>query len=169
MLRACVLGLSKENWDRHLPYSGILLLYNSYHTSTLRLLQFEALYGAKVSITQELRVDDKLHFVEEPVEVMDREIKQLKRSRIPIIKERSRILLRFADLVEKDNDDITALEAWDSGKLYEQVAKLEVPDWADKIHGLMFPAYGPYHVQTLHEPIGVTGQIIPWNFPLLLL
>ncbi|GJS84935.1 hypothetical protein Tco_0751476 [Tanacetum coccineum] len=35
---------------------------------------------------EELRVDDKLHFVEEPVEVMDREIKQLKKSRIPIIK-----------------------------------------------------------------------------------
>ncbi|GKB99186.1 hypothetical protein Tco_0985323 [Tanacetum coccineum] len=37
---------------------------------------------------EELRVDDKLHFVEDPVEVMDREIKQLKRSRIPIIKVR---------------------------------------------------------------------------------
>ncbi|GJV18710.1 hypothetical protein Tco_1367730 [Tanacetum coccineum] len=37
---------------------------------------------------EELRVDDKLHFVEEPVEVMDSEIKQLKRSRIPIIKVR---------------------------------------------------------------------------------
>ncbi|GKF35481.1 hypothetical protein Tco_0108681 [Tanacetum coccineum] len=37
---------------------------------------------------EELRVDDKLHFMEEPVEVMDREIKQLKRSRIPIIKVR---------------------------------------------------------------------------------
>ncbi|GKB77697.1 hypothetical protein Tco_0944592 [Tanacetum coccineum] len=37
---------------------------------------------------EELRVDDKLHFVEERVEVMDHEIKQLKRSRIPIIKNR---------------------------------------------------------------------------------
>ncbi|GKE10328.1 hypothetical protein Tco_1413879, partial [Tanacetum coccineum] len=37
---------------------------------------------------RELYVDDKLHFVEEPIEVMDREIKQLKRSRIPIIKVR---------------------------------------------------------------------------------
>nr|GEZ09860.1 putative reverse transcriptase domain-containing protein [Tanacetum cinerariifolium] len=37
---------------------------------------------------EELRIDDKLHFVEEPVEVMDREIKQLKRSRIPINKVR---------------------------------------------------------------------------------
>ncbi|GKE10409.1 hypothetical protein Tco_1413960 [Tanacetum coccineum] len=39
-----------------------------------------------VILLEELRVDDKLHFVEEPVEVMDCEIKQLKRSRIPIIK-----------------------------------------------------------------------------------
>lgn len=40
--------------------------------------------------------------------------------------------------------------------------------WADKIHGLTVPADGDYHVQTLHEPIGVAGQIIPWNFPLLM-
>lgn len=40
--------------------------------------------------------------------------------------------------------------------------------WADKIHGLTVPADGPYHVQTLHEPIGVAGQIVPWNFPLLI-
>ncbi|KAI3997722.1 hypothetical protein MKX01_040695, partial [Papaver californicum] len=40
--------------------------------------------------------------------------------------------------------------------------------WADKIHGLTVPADGAYHVQTLHEPIGVCGQIIPWNFPLLM-
>nr|GEW46508.1 T cytoplasm male sterility restorer factor 2 [Tanacetum cinerariifolium] len=45
------------------------------------------------------------------------------------IRERS-ILLRFADLVEKHNDDIAALETWDSQKLYEQVAKLEVPELA---------------------------------------
>lgn len=40
--------------------------------------------------------------------------------------------------------------------------------WADKIHGLIVPADGPHHVQILHEPIGVAGQIIPWNFPLLM-
>ncbi|KAL1818424.1 hypothetical protein DCAR_0414590 [Daucus carota subsp. sativus] len=92
--------------------------------------------------------------------------------------ERSRILLRFADLLEKHNDDVAALEAWDSGKPYEQAANAEIPlvvrlfryyaGWADKIHGLTVPADGPHHVQTLHEPIGVAGQIIPWNFPLLM-
>ncbi|KAJ1439045.1 Aldehyde/histidinol dehydrogenase [Sesbania bispinosa] len=92
--------------------------------------------------------------------------------------ERCRILLRFADLVEKHNDELAALETWNNGKPYEQAAKAEVPmfarlfryyaGWADKIHGLTVPADGDYHVQTLHEPIGVAGQIIPWNFPLLM-
>ncbi|KAL5725195.1 aldehyde dehydrogenase (NAD(+)) [Ranunculus cassubicifolius] len=92
--------------------------------------------------------------------------------------ERSRILLRFADLVEKNIDELAALETWDNGKPHEQAAKTEVPTlarlfryyagWADKIHGLTVPADGPYHVQVLHEPIGVAGQIIPWNFPLLM-
>ncbi|GAU28716.1 hypothetical protein TSUD_216220 [Trifolium subterraneum] len=85
--------------------------------------------------------------------------------------ERSRILLRAADLVEKHSDELAALETWNNGKLYEQSANIEVPmfvRWADKIHGLTVPADGNYHVQVLHEPIGVAGQIIPWNFPLLL-
>ncbi|XP_057996846.1 aldehyde dehydrogenase family 2 member B7, mitochondrial-like isoform X2 [Hevea brasiliensis] len=92
--------------------------------------------------------------------------------------ERSCILLRFADLVEKNMDKVSALETWDSGKPYDQVANVEVPmlvrliryyaGWADKIHGLTLPADGSYHVQTLHEPVGVAGQIIPWNFPLVM-
>lgn len=122
------------------------------------------------------------------------------------LQERSRILLRFADLIEKHNDELAALETWDNGKPYEQAALIEVPmvarlmryyaglylvsdytrnkssqdihgtflivfnsaGWADKIHGLIVPADGPHHVQVLHEPIGVAGQIIPWNFPLLM-
>ncbi|XP_013604866.1 PREDICTED: aldehyde dehydrogenase family 2 member B7, mitochondrial isoform X2 [Brassica oleracea var. oleracea] len=93
--------------------------------------------------------------------------------------ERSKILFRFADLIEKHNDEIAALETWDNGKPYEQSAKIEVPmlarvfryyaGWADKIHGMTVPGDGSHHVQTLHEPIGVAGQIIPWNFPLLML
>ncbi|KAL0847414.1 hypothetical protein Bca101_020660 [Brassica carinata] len=92
--------------------------------------------------------------------------------------ERSRIMLRFADLVEKHSEELAALESWDNGKTYEQALTAEIPmlarlfryyaGWADKIHGLTVPADGNYHVQTLHEPIGVAGQIIPWNFPLLM-
>uniref|UniRef100_A0A7N2LAH4 aldehyde dehydrogenase (NAD(+)) n=1 Tax=Quercus lobata TaxID=97700 RepID=A0A7N2LAH4_QUELO len=92
--------------------------------------------------------------------------------------ERQKVLFRFADLIEQHNDELVALEAWDSGKPYEQAAKVEVPmvarqiryyaGWADKLHGLTVPADGPFHMQTLHEPIGVVGSIIPWNFPLIM-
>ncbi|KAI3866077.1 hypothetical protein MKX03_003539 [Papaver bracteatum] len=92
--------------------------------------------------------------------------------------ERSRVLFRFADLIDKHSDELAALESWDTGKTYEQASQIELPmisrliryyaGWADKIHGLTVQADGPYQVQTLHEPIGVAGQIIPWNFPLLM-
>ncbi|GKF93881.1 hypothetical protein Tco_0283581 [Tanacetum coccineum] len=60
-------------------------VHNTFYVSNLKkCLSDESL----VIPLEELRVDDKLHFVEEPIEVMDREIKQLKRSRIPIIKVR---------------------------------------------------------------------------------
>lgn len=92
--------------------------------------------------------------------------------------ERSRILLRCADLIEKHMSELAALETWNNGKPYEQSVKSELPllvrlfhyyaGWADKIHGLTVPADGNHHVQVLHEPIGVAGQIIPWNFPLIM-
>nr|GFC29320.1 putative reverse transcriptase domain-containing protein [Tanacetum cinerariifolium] len=60
-------------------------VHNTFHVSNLKkCLSDESL----VIPLDELRIDDKIHFVEEPVEIMDREIKQLKRSRIPIIKVR---------------------------------------------------------------------------------
>lgn len=90
--------------------------------------------------------------------------------------ERSCIMYRFADLAEKHSDEIAYLDAWDGGKPIEQARNIDVPvlarimryyaGWADKIHGLTVPADGPYNVHTLHEPIGVAGQIVPWNFPI---
>ncbi|GJU85878.1 hypothetical protein Tco_1293424 [Tanacetum coccineum] len=58
-------------------------VHNTFHVSNLKKCMSDE---SLVIPLEELRVDDKLHFVEEPIEVMDREIKQLKRSRIPIIK-----------------------------------------------------------------------------------
>jgi acyl-CoA reductase-like NAD-dependent aldehyde dehydrogenase len=43
------------------------------------------------------------------------------------VQERSRILFRFADLLEKHNDEVAALETWDNGKPYEQAANVEIP------------------------------------------
>ncbi|GKB03263.1 hypothetical protein Tco_0831352, partial [Tanacetum coccineum] len=60
-------------------------VHNTFHVSNIKkCLSDESL----VIPMKELRLDDKLNFVEEPVEIMDREVKQLKQSRIPIIKVR---------------------------------------------------------------------------------
>lgn len=40
--------------------------------------------------------------------------------------------------------------------------------WADKDHGKTLPFDGPYFAYTRHEPVGVCGQITPWNFPLMM-
>nr|GEV14617.1 hypothetical protein [Tanacetum cinerariifolium] len=95
MLRACVMDFG-SGWDNHLPLAEFSY-NNSYHTS-IKAAPFEALYRRKYRLHKclsdedliipldEVRIDEKLHFIEEPIEIMDREVKQLKQSRIPIVK-----------------------------------------------------------------------------------
>lgn len=88
-------------------------------------------------------------------------------------------MFRFADLLEKNFDELAALEALDNGKTVEFAKMADIPlaiktfryyaGWADKISGTTFPISGPFFGYTREEPVGVVGQIIPWNFPLLML
>nr|GFC54516.1 putative reverse transcriptase domain-containing protein [Tanacetum cinerariifolium] len=77
---------SESQWTSKLELPQQLSrVHNTFHVSNLKkCLSDESL----VIPLDKLRIDDKLHFVEEPVEIMDRESKQLKKSRIPIIKVR---------------------------------------------------------------------------------
>ncbi|GFF22791.1 aldehyde dehydrogenase [Aspergillus udagawae] len=91
--------------------------------------------------------------------------------------ERGRLLTRLADLLERDMDTIAAIEALDNGKAF-QFAKGDVTlsanciryygGWADKIVGQTIDTDPGSLTYTRHEPVGVCGQIIPWNFPLLM-
>ena len=87
-------------------------------------------------------------------------------------------MYKFADLIEKNVDELAALEALDNGK---PVAIAKAADmhlviktiryyagWADKIQGKTIPIDGPYFCYTREEPVGVCAQIIPWNFPALM-
>ncbi|GJW61652.1 putative reverse transcriptase domain-containing protein, partial [Tanacetum coccineum] len=90
MLRACAIDFGK-GWVNHLPL--VEFSYNNSYHASIKAAPFEALYGRKcrspLSVPLDgLHFDDKLQFVEEPVEIMDREVKQLKRSRIPLVKVR---------------------------------------------------------------------------------
>jgi aldehyde dehydrogenase (NAD+) len=94
-------------------------------------------------------------------------------------RDRGRLLTKLADLVEKNFDELAALETLDNGKPIRDSRAADLPlvidclryyaGWADKIHGLTIPVRGNYFCYTRREPVGVCGQIIPWNFPLLML
>ncbi|RJE21767.1 Aldehyde dehydrogenase [Aspergillus sclerotialis] len=91
--------------------------------------------------------------------------------------ERGRMLTKLADLFERDSDTLAAIEALDNGKAMT-MAKLDVANaanclryyggWADKITGQTIDTNPETLAYTRHEPIGVCGQIIPWNFPILM-
>jgi aldehyde dehydrogenase (NAD+) len=92
--------------------------------------------------------------------------------------ERGKLLTKLADLIEKNADELATLESLDNGKPRHVARTADLPltiacyryyaGWADKIQGKTIPINGDYFCYTRHEPVGVVGQIIPWNFPLLM-
>ncbi|CAF9924863.1 MAG: hypothetical protein GOMPHAMPRED_003746 [Gomphillus americanus] len=92
-------------------------------------------------------------------------------------RERAKILFRLADLMEQHGDDLIAIECADTGKTFKSCTAIDLPasvatiryyaGWADKIHGTTVNTPGMM-AYTRREPIGVCGQITPWNFPLLM-
>ncbi|PAF23266.1 betaine-aldehyde dehydrogenase [Terribacillus saccharophilus] len=92
--------------------------------------------------------------------------------------ERSRIMYKLADLMEENADALAQLETLDNGKPIRETSNADIPlaiehmryyaGWSTKIVGQTIPVNGPYFNYTRHEALGVVGQIIPWNFPLLM-
>jgi aldehyde dehydrogenase (NAD+) len=92
--------------------------------------------------------------------------------------DRGKMLHRLADLIEQNADELAALESLDNGKPVSVAKAVDVAasagcyryfaGWADKVHGKTIPIDGDYFCYTRHEPVGVVGQIIPWNFPMLM-
>ncbi|MEZ6127734.1 MAG: aldehyde dehydrogenase family protein [Planctomycetaceae bacterium] len=93
-------------------------------------------------------------------------------------RDRGRLLNKLADLMEKHLEELAALETLDNGKPIGDARAADLPlaidclryyaGWADKIHGDTIPVRGDYFCYTRREPVGVCGQIIPWNFPILM-
>src|SRR6204780_2542052 len=92
--------------------------------------------------------------------------------------ERGRLIHRLADLIEQNADELARLESLDNGKPVSVAKAVDVAatvacyryfaGWADKVQGKTIPIDGDYFCYTRHEPVGVVGQIIPWNFPMLM-
>lgn len=91
--------------------------------------------------------------------------------------DRGRILLRLADLIEANADELATLESLDTGHPIRDTRNLDVPrtaanfryfgGMADKFQGDQIPVDEGFLNYTLREPVGVVGQVVPWNFPLM--
>jgi aldehyde dehydrogenase (NAD+) len=92
--------------------------------------------------------------------------------------ERAHLIYKLADLIDEHKEELAQLEALDNGKPYQVALDDDIPatvehyryyaGWATKILGQTFPISKDYLNYTRHEPIGVVGQIIPWNYPLVM-
>jgi phenylacetaldehyde dehydrogenase len=98
--------------------------------------------------------------------------------------ERGKLIWKLADLLEEHLEEFATLETLDNGKPLTIARAADIPlaaemfrymaGWATKLEGTTIPLSVPYtpgamyHAYTLREPVGVVGQIIPWNFPLLM-
>ncbi len=96
--------------------------------------------------------------------------------------QRGRIIWKIGDLIEQNLEELAQLESLDNGKPLKIARVADIPlaaelfrymaGWATKIEGNTIPITGApankFLAYTLREPVGVAGQIIPWNFPLLM-
>jgi aldehyde dehydrogenase (NAD+) len=93
-------------------------------------------------------------------------------------RDRGRLIYRLSQLIESRSAELAAVETADNGKPIKETLYVDIPQvvenfeyfagWATKIEGETIPVPGQMFNYTLREPVGVCGQIIPWNFPLLM-
>jgi betaine-aldehyde dehydrogenase len=91
--------------------------------------------------------------------------------------DRGRLLLKLADAIEANADELARLESMDTGHPLRDTRNLDVPrtavtfryfgGMADKLEGTVIPVEAGFLNYMLREPVGVVGQVVPWNFPLM--
>lgn len=92
--------------------------------------------------------------------------------------ERSKLLYKLAELMEDNKYELAQIDTLDNGKPIAELLDYDIPNaiehfryyagWTTKIVGQTVPVQGSYFNYTKHEPVGIVGQIIPWNFPLMM-
>ena len=162
--------------ERAIPITATRLLINNQWT--------EAASGRTFPTINPATGDEICRVAEADKEDVDRAVKVARNAfergpwRRMAASERGRLLNKLADLIEKHADELASLESLDNGKPYRVALAADLPltvacyryfaGWADKIQGRTIPVSGNYFCYTRLEPVGVVGQVIPWNFPLLM-
>src|SRR5699024_2582358 len=92
--------------------------------------------------------------------------------------ERGKLIYKLSQLIEENKQELAEIDSLDNGKPIGELLENDIPNaigqfqyyagWTTKIMGQTIPVSGSYFNYTRHEPVGVAGQIIPWNFPLMM-
>lgn len=90
--------------------------------------------------------------------------------------DRGHLMSKLADAIEANKETLATIDAWDNGKPYAEALSVDLEEsitvfryyagWADKVFGQTISTTHQKFAYTLRQPIGVVGQIIPWNYPL---
>jgi len=156
-------------------HTGIFI-NNEWHSS-LSGKTFPTLNPASGEIIAQVQEGDKSD-VDKAVKAASEAFRLGSPWRVMDASRRGELLYKLADLMERDATYLASLETLDNGKPYVMSFLADVAlsikvyryyaGWADKNHGKTIPIDGDFMSYTRHEPVGVCGQIIPWNFPLLM-
>ncbi|XP_054474186.1 aldehyde dehydrogenase family 1 member A3 [Anoplopoma fimbria] len=153
-----------------------IFINNEWHTSSSgrTFPTFNPATGVKICDVEEADKDD----VDRAVEAAQVAEQRGSPWRRMDASSRGRLLHKLADLMERDRLLLATLETLDTGKPFLQSFFIDLDGsiktlryyagWADKIHGKSLPIDESFMCFTKHEPVGVCGAIIPWNFPLLM-
>ncbi|KAK2795835.1 mitochondrial aldehyde dehydrogenase [Onygenales sp. PD_12] len=92
--------------------------------------------------------------------------------------DRGKLMMKLAELVDQHKETLATIDAWDNGKPYSDALNVDLAEsvetlryyagWADKVFGSTISTTPQKFAYTLRQPIGVVGQIIPWNYPIMM-
>ncbi|XP_011148936.1 retinal dehydrogenase 1 [Harpegnathos saltator] len=153
------------------------LFINNEFVDSVSGRKFATINPANGKIIAEISEGDKAD-IDKAVEAAKRAFDRKSEWRKMSAYDRGQLMHKFADLIERDLDYIATLETLDNGKTYANaVGDIQASiaflryyaGWCDKIVGTTIPTGDANFTLTRKEPIGVVGQIIPWNYPFMML
>lgn len=162
--------------NRNPPIKYTQLFINNEFVNSVSGKTFPVLNPTTGAVIVDVQEGDKLD-VDKAVQAARQAFKLGSTWRTMDASRRGLLLNKFADLLQRDKEYLASLEVLNNGKPYvEALFDIDCSidciryyaGWSDKIHGKTIPIDGNHISFTRHEPIGVCGQIIPWNYPVLM-
>lgn len=163
--------------NRKIDIKYTQLFINNNFVDSVSGKKFSTINPADGSVIAEISEGDKAD-VDKAVAAAKEAFSRKSKWRTMDASVRGNLMNKFADLIARDLEYIATLETLDNGKTYsDSLFDIEASiqtiryyaSWCDKIFGDTIPADGNLISLTRKEPVGVVGQIIPWNYPFLML